>query len=320
MIMENLIKKLYEIGVVPVVKFDDAKSAVPVAKALIDGGVPCIEVTFRTDAAFDSIKNICEAYPEMLVGAGTVLTCEQVDLAIKAGVKFIVSPGLNPEVVKYCLSKNMPIMPGCTNPSDVELALSLGLKYLKFFPAEASGGVNMVKALCGPFGQVKFMPTGGVNEKNINDYLGFNKIIACGGTYLVTDDIVKNERYEEITEICKRTIKTILGLKLAHVGINANDYDDHTNVSKQLELLTMCEQKEGNSSSFVGEFEIMKEPFKGTNGHIAMSTLNVDRANAYFESKGFSFDMSTAKYKGDQLTVVYFKEEIGGFAYHLVQR
>lgn len=318
--MEQMISKLESIGIVPVVKFDDPSTAVPVAKALIDGGVPCIEITFRTEFAAESIKRISEAYPEMLVGAGTVLTIQQVDAAVKAGSKFIVSPGLNPTVVKYCQSIGVPILPGCTNASDVELALELGLTNLKFFPAEASGGINMIKALCGPFGAIKFMPTGGVNEKNINDYLAFDKIIACGGTYLVTDEIVKSGNYSEITNICKRTIKTILGLEMKHIGINAKNEKEHDEISDMISNVTLTEKKTGNSSTFIGDVEVMKTPYLGEKGHIAIGTYSVSRAKAYFETKGYEFDDSTAKYVGKKLNAIYFKGEIGGFAYHLVTK
>ena len=183
----DMMKQLHRIGLIPVIKIENAEDAVPLAKALIDGGLPAAEITFRTKCAAEAIKNITEAFPEMLVGAGTVLTTEQVDAAIEAGSKFLVSPGLNPKVTAYCLSKGVPMLPGCSNPSDVEAALELGLSTVKFFPAEAAGGLKMLKAMAAPYGQLTFMPTGGINENNLLDYLKFNKIVACGGSFMVFD-------------------------------------------------------------------------------------------------------------------------------------
>ena len=175
--MNEVLKKISDIGIVPVVVLDDAKDAKPLAEALIKGGLPCAEVTFRTDAAEESIRIMAKEFPNMFVGAGTVLTEEQVDRAVNAGAKFIVAPGLNPNIVKYCQKKGVPMVPGVNNPSDIEAALELGLDVVKFFPAEASGGLKMIKAMAAPYTQVKFMPTGGINEKNICEYLAFDKII-----------------------------------------------------------------------------------------------------------------------------------------------
>ena len=189
----NVIAEIYKIGIVPVIALDDAKDAEPLAKALCKGGLPCAEVTFRTNAAEEAIRIIAGKFPDMLVGAGTVLTTEQVERAVGAGARFIVSPGLNPRVVRYCVERNIPIIPGISNPSDVEAALEMGIEVVKFFPAEASGGVEMMKAISAPYAKVRFMPTGGVNPNNLRDYLDFPKVIACV--------IQKNKkRFRELTE------------------------------------------------------------------------------------------------------------------------
>ena len=207
--MNQIIEKISELKIVPVVVLNDAKDALPLAKALVDGGLPCAEVTFRTDAAEESIRIMAEAYPDMLVGAGTVLTTDQVDRAVAAGAKFIVSPGLNPRIVKYCNEKGVLIMPGCANASDIEQALENGLEVVKFFPAEQAGGLPMIKALAAPYVNVKFMPTGGVNQKNINDYLSFKRIIACGGTWMVKNDLVEAGNFEEITRLTKEALELV---------------------------------------------------------------------------------------------------------------
>lgn len=206
--------KFYEVGVVPVVVLEDAEDALPLAKALVEGGLPCAEVTFRTAAAADSIRLMSENYPEMLVGAGTVLSKEQVDTAVEAGAKFIVSPGFDPEVVDYCLEKNIPVLPGCISPSEVAQAVKRGLKVVKFFPAEPAGGLPMIKAMAAPYSELKFMPTGGINAKNLNDYLNCDKIICCGGSWMVKGDLVKAGDFDKIkalTKEAKDLVKSIRG-------------------------------------------------------------------------------------------------------------
>lgn len=207
--MANIFDQLQELGIVPVVVLDDVKDAEPLAKALVEGGLPCAEVTFRTDAAEESIRIMSEKYPEMLVGAGTVLTTEQVDRAVAAGAKFIVSPGLNPRIVKYCVEKNIPICPGCTNPSDIEQALENGLKVVKFFPAEPAGGLPMIKAMAAPYVGVKFMPTGGIKPSNVRSYLEYERIIACGGSWMVPGDLVNSGDFAKITELTKEAVEIV---------------------------------------------------------------------------------------------------------------
>lgn len=207
--MHEILKKINEIGIVPVVVLNDAKDAAPLAKALCDGGLPCAEVTFRTDAAEESIRIMSEQFPEMLVGAGTVLTTDQVDRAVAAGAKFIVSPGLNPRIVKYCVEKGILITPGCTNPSDIEQAIENGLEVVKFFPAEPAGGLKMIKAMAAPYVGMKFMPTGGINPKNVRDYLAYDRIIACGGSWMVTADLVNNGEFDKITELAKECTEIV---------------------------------------------------------------------------------------------------------------
>ena len=201
--MMTIEERFEDFGVVPVVVLDDVKDALPLAKALTEGGLPCAEVTFRTEAAEESIKVMAEAYPDMVVGAGTVLTIEQVDAAVKAGAKFIVSPGFDPEIVDYCLEKEIPIFPGCVTPSEVAQAVKRGLKVVKFFPAEPAGGVAMIKAMAAPYHQLRFMPTGGIGTQNLKDYLGFDKIICCGGSWMVKADLIKNGEFEKICKLTK---------------------------------------------------------------------------------------------------------------------
>lgn len=322
--MKNeIISELYSIGLIPVIKIENADDAVPLAKALVDGGLPAAEITFRTKCAAEAIKNIKEAYPDMLVGAGTVLTTEQVDAAIAAGSSFIVSPGLNPKIVEYCLSKGVPMLPGCSNPSDVEAALELGLTTVKFFPAEAAGGLKMLKAMSAPYGQLTFMPTGGINADNLLDYLKFNKIVACGGSFMVKDELVKEKKWDEITALTKNAVKSMLGLEFVHMGINSGSEEEASKGAKLFEVMFGMKSRATSKSIFAGDaFEFMCGVGPGTHGHIAIRTNFVDRAMAYFKRMGFSFDESTVTYddKTGKPKFVYFKEEICGFAIHLVQK
>lgn len=207
--MNKILEELSEYGVVPVVVLNRTEDAAPLAKALCEGGLKCAEVTFRTDAAEESIKIMTKAYPDMLVGAGTVLTIDQVDRAVAAGAKFIVSPGFDPEIVDYCISKNIVVVPGCITPSEVAQGVKRGLEVLKFFPAEQAGGVAMLKAMAAPYTSVKFMPTGGISAKNLADYLAFSKIVAVGGSWMVKADLINAGDFEKITEMTKEAVELV---------------------------------------------------------------------------------------------------------------
>jgi len=209
----NMNEKIGSLGIVPVVVLNDAKDAVPLAQALMDGGLPCAEVTFRTAAAEESIKNISENCPDMLVGAGTVLSIEQVDRAVAAGAKFIVAPGFDPELVDYCLEKNIPVFPGCITPSEITQAVKRGLEIVKFFPAEQYGGVATIKALAGPFPNLKFMPTGGINAKNLASYLESDKIFVCGGSWMVKGDLIKAGEFDKIRELTAEAVALVKSIR-----------------------------------------------------------------------------------------------------------
>lgn len=207
--MNDVLKRFQEIGIIPVVVLNDAKDAAPLGKALVEGGLPCAEVTFRTEAAEESIRIMAETYPDLLVGAGTVLTTEQVDRAVAAGAKFIVSPGLNPKVVQYCIDKDVPVCPGVVTPGEIEKALELGLDVVKFFPAEPSGGLPMIKAMCAAYTKLKVMPTGGINAKNVVDYLKCDKILACGGSWMVKGDMIEAGEFDKIADMCKEAAEIV---------------------------------------------------------------------------------------------------------------
>lgn len=209
--MNAVLEKIRETAVVPVILLENAEDARPLAKALCDGGLPCAEVTFRTEAAKEGIRIMTGEFPEMLVGAGTVLTAGQADQAMDAGAQFIVSPGFNPRVVRHCLDKGSTMLPGTATPSDVEQAIEFGLEAVKFFPAEAAGGLEMIKALSAPYMNMKFMPTGGINEKNLRSYLDFPSVLACGGSWMVKGELIRAGRFDEIRELAKRAVELAHG-------------------------------------------------------------------------------------------------------------
>ena len=317
----DILKQLSLIGIVPVIAIDDAADAVPLAQALCEGGLPCAEVTFRTAAAAEAIANMTKAFPDMLVGAGTVLTNEQVDRAVAAGAKFIVSPGLNPETVRHCQEIGIPVCPGTSNPSDIEVALSLGLKTVKFFPAEAAGGLKYIKSIAAPYVDVTFMPTGGISEKNLLDYLSFKKIICCGGSWMVPKDAIAAKDWDRIRGLVSSAVQLMLGMEIAHVGINSENEEEAMRTATLLCKMFGWPIKVGNKSIFAGTaVEVMKMPFRGAKGHIGIRTNFIERAKFFLESQGFEFDPESANVKDGRLTAIYLKDEVAGFAVHLVQK
>ena len=291
----DFLEKLSLAGLVPVIAINDAEDAVPLCKALSDGGLPVAEITFRTAAAEEAIRRVHQELPDVLLCAGTVL---------------------------YCVEKGIPVCPGTSSPSDIETALSFGLKAVKVFPAEAIGGLKLIKSMAAPYGNVRFMPTGGINENNMLDYLAFDKILCCGGSWMVPKDAVEAKDWARITALTRSAVNKMLGLELRHVGINSGTPEKSMEDAKCLAALLGWEIKEGNSSNFCGaSFELMKKPGRGTNGHIAIACNNIARAKWHLERRGFTFeDESTASYKNGKMTAIYLKGEIAGFAFHLVQK
>lgn len=320
--MNEVIQRIYDIGIIPVIAINDAEKAVPLAKALVAGGLPAAEVTFRTDAAEEAIRRIVAEVPEMLVGAGTVLTKDQVDRAQAAGSKFMVSPGFNAEITKYALSKGIHFLPGTSTPGEMEQAMALGLDTLKFFPAEQNGGVAMLKAVAGPYKNLRWMPTGGVNAKNLMDYLSFDKIIACGGTWMVPANLIDEGNWAEIERLTREAVNSMLGFEMKHIGINCADEAAALSAAKMFEMLFGFDYAAGNSSIFAGKksLELMKGPGRGKYGHIAVGTNVIDRAVAHLKLRGIAFAEESRVVKDGKTVAIYLAEEVAGFAVHLVQK
>lgn len=319
--MNDVLQQVSNIGIIPVIAIEDAAKAVPLARALTAGGLPAAEVTFRTAAGEEAIRQIAQNCPEVLVGAGTVLNVDQCDRAVAAGAKFIVSPGYNADLVAHCLEIGVPVLPGTADASEMTQAVNAGLKVVKFFPAERAGGIEYLKALA-PVFPLQFMPTGGVSTKNLMDYLGFDRILACGGTWMVKKDLIEGEQWDEITRICKEAVKTMLGFTIRHLGINCADEAEAERTAKMFSAVFGWDYKPGNSSIFSGSaVECMKKPYLGEHGHLAVGTNHVDRAVYHLGLQGVAFDESTRKTDAKGVTkAIYLKDSFCGFAVHLVQK
>jgi len=319
--MNEILEKIGELGIIPVVKIERAEDALPLGRALIDGDLPIAEITFRTSAAEESIKTLTRELPELLVGAGTVLTIEQVKKAVSAGAKFIVSPGFNPKVVDYCIENSIPVTPGINNPTQIEMALERGIEVVKYFPAEASGGLSLLKSMSAPYTGIKFIPTGGINQNNLCSYLSDNKVLACGGSWMVKPELISSGNFTDITRLTKEAVSTMLGFEFAHLGINEENKDKALNSANQLSHLFYFPIKERTSSIFAGSgFEVIKNKYLGKHGHIAIATNDIHRAIAYLKMKGIQVLPETAKEKESKLKAIYLDQEVSGFAIHLLQK
>jgi len=319
--MNKILEKIGELGVVPVVKIEKAEDALPLGRALIDGDLPIAEITFRTSAVEESIKILTRELPSLLVGAGTVLTIEQVKSAVSAGAQFIVSPGFNPRVVDYCIENSIPITPGINNPTQIEMALEREIEVVKYFPAEASGGLPLLKSMSAPYTGIKFIPTGGINQNNLCSYLSNNKVLACGGSWMVKPDLISSGNFDDITRLTKEAVSIMLGFEFAHLGINEETKDKALNSANLLSHLFYLPVKEGATSVFADpDFEIMKNQYLGRHGHIAIATNDIHRAITYLKMKGISVLTETVKEKDGKLKAIYIAQEISGFAIHLLQK
>ena len=311
----------HNLGIVPVVKIDDASKAEKLAEAMVKGGIPCAEVTFRTDAAEEAIKRMSTAFPEMIVGAGTVLNPETAERAVKAGAKFIVSPGLDEDTVKWCQKNGVPVTPGVCTASEVQKGVNLGLKVLKFFPAESSGGVKMLKDLGGPFPQVKFMTTGGINPDNLEEYARAKNVLAVGGSWMVKADLINNDKWDEIEALCREAVTKLQGFEFAHFGINANGKDDAEDMTKKFSPFGMVPSATSKSFFMDKTIEIMNENGRGKHGHIGYKVNDVARAMSYVKNLGYTIAEDSFSYDAQgNVKFFYVNEEVGGFALHFMAK
>lgn len=309
-------------GVIPVLGLKNPDTAPQTAAALRKGGLPLLEITLRAETALECLRAIKSADSSMLVGAGTVLSCQQVNQAKEAGADFVVTPGFNPEVVRYALDLEMPVIPGCVTPTEIEAGLALGLTTFKFFPSEALGGMENIRQLCGPYRNIQFIPTAGITLSNMASYLVFDKIAAVGGSFMAPAAMVEMQDWEGITALCEKAVELSLGFSLAHIGINGESRAEGLATARWFADRFGLPVKEGGRSNFAASWvECCNQRFPGKFGHIGIFTLSPERAVAYFEARGIPLREDFKNVNPDgKLVAVYLEEEIGGFAVHIVKK
>jgi 2-dehydro-3-deoxyphosphogluconate aldolase/(4S)-4-hydroxy-2-oxoglutarate aldolase len=319
--MNAIKERIYNCGIVPVVVLNSAEDAVPTARALLAGGIDVMEITLRTSAGLDSIHQVAGNCPEMLVGAGTVLTLDDCKACIEAGARFIVSPGLNEEIVKYCLELNILVTPGCVTPTEITKAMGYGLDLLKFFPANIYGGIAALKALGGPYPYLKFIPTGGVDQENLAEFICTPNVFAVGGSWVCAKADIANHEFEKITRLAAEARSAMLGFELAHVGINCENEARALESAGELASIFNLPVKDGNSSVYAGSgFEFIKSQYLGEHGHLAVRTNDIKRAMAYLEARGFALNPDAIKSQNGKIIAAYLQKQVGGFAIHLQQK
>lgn len=321
--MTKIMETIYNVGFIPVVALNDVNKAVSLAKALEIGGIPVIEVTYRTAEASKCIRAIRKECPDVLIGAGTVLSVAQVKQAVDSGAMFVVSPGYDEHVVDYCCSNQIPIIPGISSASEIQKGVAAGLKVFKLFPAESIGGLSAIDFLAAPFPGIKFLPAGGIVMGNLAQYLSNDNVFACAGGFVARKNMIDSEDWEGISTLCRKLIVVSLGFEFAHVGINCETPEKaHTNACRLEELFGFTGE-EGNSSIFTADryIELMKKPFYGINGHIGFFTNSMKRAIYQLTKRGFDVIEESIRYdsKG-HLQSVYLKESLNGFMLHIVQK
>jgi 2-dehydro-3-deoxyphosphogluconate aldolase/(4S)-4-hydroxy-2-oxoglutarate aldolase len=318
--MDRILKQIGLMGILPVAIINDETKAVPLAHTLCESGLPAIEVTFRTKAAASVIEQIAADSSHMLVGAGTVLTTDQAQAAIDAGAQFIVSPGASSKVIEYCIAKAFPVVPGVATPTEIQRALEYGLDVVKFFPAEACGGLQYLKAIAAPFKGLKFIPTGGIEQSTLLPYLRHPDVLACGGSWMVNPELIDAGRFDTIGTLSREAVSMMLGFEIRHIGMNSASADEARNVALQLGKFFQLDLRETSGSFFVGtDFEVLKRQYLGTHGHIAVATNFIERAIAYLARMGVQIKPDTKNEKDGALATVYLDVEVGGFAIHLFQ-
>ncbi len=320
--MSDIFRRIEELGVLPELTLDDAIDAIPVGEAISDGGISMAEVTFRTEAAEDSIRLMANAVPGLLIGAGTILTTEQVDKAVAAGAKFIVSPGIYEKVVAYCLERDIPVIPGVSSPTDIETALRMGLSLVKFFPAEANGGIEALLAMSEPYPGLRFMPSGGLNEDNVSRYLQSDRVLAVAGNWMATKEMIRAGELEEIRRRCQKAVRLMLGFSFDHIGINFAKDDEARRIAEDVAYIFDGEFGEDTEGYFGGSFfEAVRPGGPGLHGHMAVKTYHLGRAMAYLQTKGLTFDNPHARFdKEGRMQKVFCDQEVGGMTLLLVQR
>jgi len=318
--MNKILERIGELGIVPVVKIEDPGKATALGKALVAGGIPIAEVTFRTAAASEAIRAMAAEVPALLVGAGTVTSTAIAKAAVDAGAAFIVCPAWDEGVVDFCLERGVPVLPGVSGPDGVMRGLAKGLEVLKFFPAEAAGGVGMLDSLAGPFGSMRFVPTGGIDAANLGAYAKRKQVLAVGGSWMVKSDLAESGDWAGIEKLCREAVLALHGFAFVHIGINGSGPEGAAKDAAAFASLFGLATREGSGSIFVSEaIELLKMPFRGEHGHIAIRCNSIERALPYLRAKGIDAMPDTMKSDKGEIKSGYLDLSIGGFAIHLLR-
>lgn len=317
----DVLERIYHCGIVPVAVLDKCEDAVPLARAMSQGGVDVVEITFRTAAAREAIRQTAQHCPDVLVGAGTVTTVQQCQEAVEAGARFIVSPGFSPAVVDWCLERDVAVLPGCVTPTELMAAAERGLRTVKFFPANVYGGLQGMKALSGPFPQLRFVPTGGISADNLSDYINVPFVLAAGGSWVCPRQAIAAGHFDRITALCQQARQTVLGFELAHVGINTDGPETSLALCRKVGDIFSFARRETPTANFANScIEVMKKKSYGRNGHIAIATNSIPRALVELERRGIAINHDSTFYADGRIFTIYLQEELGGFALHLIQK
>ena len=314
---DDIIKKLDLCGIVPLVIIQNAKNALPLAGALIAADMRTVEITFRTNVASEVIRTISSKCPDVIVGAGTVINIKQAQEAVSAGAKYIVTPSFNPAVVDRCIELGIPVFPGCSNATDIEQAYSRGLRVVKFFPSELLGGINMLKTLSGPYPFIKFIPTGGINLSNLANYLAFNKVLCCAGTFIANEDNLENARFNTITLNARNAVDEVIKLRLDHVALNSDD----KGASEILKGFSRFSGQNYNPAvNTVFGMEAVRNTNRNAIGHVVYSSPNLERCIYYLKNRGFCVDETSIVKDNNRISEAFLLGKFGGFEIKLIRK
>lgn len=319
--MKQSIERISNIGIIPVVRIDDIEDAIPLANAMFEGGIDCAEITFRSNHAKEAIQRITKNNPNMLVGAGTVLTIEQAKDAIEAGASFIITPGFNADIVSWCIKNEVLVIPGVSSASEIEMALSYGLQHVKFFPAESSGGTKRIKDLSAPYQMIRFIPTGGIDTHNMHDYLSLPCVDAIGGSFMLPIEAIQNKDWGNIKKACQNAIDALLDYQLIHIGINNSSKEEAMKTATLFSNLFYFPIYEKPKSTFAGKgFEILHCENNAIKGHVGIYTPYPQRAIYQLAKQNITVreDSVTRNKKTKQINFAYLDLTIAGFDIHLI--